>query len=81
MAINDSPAWLKSLLSNHENDGKDKLCQLRSEFLFYPKILQYSKCCGIVKSYVKALDLYNFIRRFGWAYKQGHLYPQGIETE
>ena len=30
-----------------------------------------------VKSHVKALSLYNFIRGFGWAYKRGSLYRGG----
>ena len=31
-----------------------------------------------VKSHFKALGLYNFIRGFGWAYKWGGLYPDGL---
>ena len=31
-----------------------------------------------VKSHFKALGLYKFERGFGWAYKQGGLYPGGL---
>ena len=34
--------------------------------------------CNTVKSHLKALGLYNFIRGFGWAYKRGGLYPGGL---
>ena len=64
------------------------LCGMRTVWIFFcahPVFITamiYNETPHTVKSYFKALGLYNFKRAFGWAYKRGGggggLYPGGL---